>query len=289
LKAPRTPATTYVADTLVDDDLEVDEAESEGPLALDVLGPGLALNVEDDVGSGVGEFESDEGGEIALGVGVRVVEGVEAGVRVQGDGAHGILVGLVLTLAGQPDPLGHDAAVGRGEFANLGLEVFGHVFVDVSLGFVHFRNPVDHLVELEQNAGLAGLEAPVVHLAGVRELDEGEVAHLVLLQFGRVVAVDVLDAFRLVAVGLHNLVEVVDPVLHGFVVLAVNPDEGGLNHGGEGAVAEGDVLEDASAVLPGGVGGQFVAEGVVEGGHDDREPRGQERVEDEVEAADLGP
>jgi len=159
-----------------------------------VLGPGSALNVDQHVGRGGVELNSNNGGEVARGVPVwEVVAGESLPGEVL-DGANILFISWVLTLAGHPDHLGDNIAVICHALLDLILERLGHCVWQLLQGCVHVRHPIDHLVKLEENARRLAVVTPALCLLALAlQPCVLKAAHLAVLGWGFFTAVcDVL-------------------------------------------------------------------------------------------------
>lgn len=83
----------------------MNKTKSVAAVVDDVLGPCLALDVDEHEGLGLGELDGDDGGEVAGGVAVGEVVGGESSPWGVVDGSNVFLISGVLTLAGNPDHL----------------------------------------------------------------------------------------------------------------------------------------------------------------------------------------
>lgn len=274
------------------------------PLAavvFNVFGPSSALDVDEHMGLRVLKHNTDEGVQVPWGVPVGEVEGVEAHAGFHHNVSYILFIGGVLSFARHPDALGHPRRnLGIGFPNDLLLENQWHFLGELCLVLVHFRHPVNHLVHLEQDTGLAVVVAPVVVL--VAALSQQTVVEDTGLVLGWLHIRGALDhVLTVVALGrlvpLDEGVKCVGPVGDVVLVALLVPDEGGLHVLGTGQrlEAHSGVLQDAAAgaaVLPGPrhVGGVGVGvQRLVEHRQHHRHPRRQERVEDHVEHTDLTP
>lgn len=237
----------------------MDNAQAFAGVVVDVLGPSSALDVDEHVGGGVGEDHGNQGVHVAGHMSVREVDGVESAVGVHVDGAHILHVCGVLALARQPDALSQDA-VG---FVLLGLdvvlEILGHLGVNFVRLFVHVGHPVDHLVHLDNDAGLAvSVSELVLLLASFGEGGVPEDAGLLLVGRGDLVSACVVAVneglsvllVRLLFVIFDEVLERVGPEVDIVDVALLVPDEGRLHvlPTWLGQVAHGGVLQNAAAV-----------------------------------------
>lgn len=158
------------------------------PVVVNILGPRLALNVDDDAAHRPLKVDRDEGAEVALRVLVRVEEAGEALRRVILDRADVLYVGRVLALARHPDRV---EAVPRVRLLVLNkvLESHRHAVGQGSRVVVVLGDPAVDLVQLQEDAGRALVVVVVVLLHARRPALNVHVAHLTLWRRLLVVAV----------------------------------------------------------------------------------------------------
>lgn len=162
----------------------------------DVLGPGLALDVDDDAAHRPLKVHRHERAQVALRVLVRVEEAGEALRGVVLNGADVLDVRRVLALARHPDRVEAVPSVGLLALDKV-LEPEWHSFGQVIRLVVVLGDPAVDLVELQEHARGALVVVVVVLLHARRPALDVHVAHLALWRRLLIVAVvDVLATTR---------------------------------------------------------------------------------------------
>lgn len=137
---------------LVDEQLKVYGAEPFVSVVLDVAGPGLALDVDDDATDWSLEVHRHERAQVTLGVLERVVVAGEATSRVVLDRTDVLDIGRVLALAGHPDGV-HGVRFLITDSLDVVLQFGWHVVGQAVRVVEKVRDPSVDLVELQEYAG----------------------------------------------------------------------------------------------------------------------------------------
>lgn len=179
---------------LIDHQLEMDRSYPLLAIVLDVPGPGLALNVDDDTAHRSLKVNRDQGTQIALGVLERIEEAGEAACRIVLDGTDVLHVGGILTFAGHPDRV-HAVACGRLLALDKVFQLDGHLLGQSVRLVIVFGDPAVDLVQLQEHTGRALVVIVVVLLDARQPALDVHIAHLSLWRWLVVVAmVNVLTA-----------------------------------------------------------------------------------------------
>lgn len=271
------------------------QTEAVAAVVADVLCPSFALDINKNVRLRLLELHSNNRWQVARGMPVGEVIGGEPLPWGVTDGTDVFFVGWVLSLAGYPDHLGYFALVFVGALLDVIFQRLGHICGELLHTSVHIRNPVDHLIELEQNARRFAVVAPALGLLALA-LQPGvlEAADLTItrqLVFGTVGHVLARNHVTGAFVGLDELIERLDPMLDVSAVTVLVPDQSGFNifSSWQGSETHGWVLEDGVAATRSVLGEMVDVKSLVEDGHHDCEETGEACVEDQVEYADLQP
>lgn len=195
---------------------------------LDVAGPGLALDVDDDATDWSLEVHRHERAQIALGVLVRVVVSGEATSRVVLDGTDVLDIGRVLTLARHPHGV-HGVLFLLLDGLDVVLEFGGHVAGQGARVVVEVRNPSVDLVQLQEYAGGALVVVVLVLQRARAVLLDVHVAHGPRRgSLGVITVVDVLASSRDLAgrpVIFQEIVQRISPLLVVLLLAALVPDQ----------------------------------------------------------------
>lgn len=181
---------------LIDQQLKVHRTEPFVSVVLDVVGPGLAFDVDDDATNWAHKVHCDERAEISLGVFEGIVVAWEASSWEVLDFSNVFNVGRVLALARHPDSV-HSVLFPFLNSLDVLLQVTWHVAWQTAGGIVELRNPAVDLVQLQEYARGA-LVVVVFVLQGARSvLLDVHIAHGPRWwRLGVITVVDVLSSAR---------------------------------------------------------------------------------------------
>lgn len=213
---------------LINQQLEVYGAQPFVSVVLDVAGPGLALDVDDDSTNWTLEMHRHQGAQIAFGVLIRVVVAGETTTRVILDWSDIFDIGGILAFTRHPNGV-HGVLFLVVDGLDVLLEVLGHVSGQVGGVVEEFRDPTVDLVQLQEYAGSALVVVVVVlQGAGAVLLDVHVADGPWRWQMGVITVVDVLSSAGNLtgcSVVLEEVVQCISPLLVVFLFGALVPDE----------------------------------------------------------------
>lgn len=201
-------------------------------VVLDVAGPGLALDVDDDATDWSLEVHRHERAQVTFGVLERVVVSGEATSRVILDRTDVLDIGRVFALARHPHCV-HGVLFLLLDGLDVVLEFGGHVAGQGARVVVKVRNPSVDLVQLQEYAGGALVVVVLVLQRARAVLLDVHVAHGPRRgSLGVITVVDVLASSRDLTgrpVIFQEIVQRIGPLLVVLLLAALVPDQGTLD------------------------------------------------------------